>query len=442
MPISSGKPDSPATRTGSNLRLAQYSIGVGDRFAHQARAQLGACMLAAGEGIDVTPVWNKSNREHMIVGSQPGQVRQAAEAAVRELGWTKPFHIDADHIGLETVDGFLESSDYYTLDVAFAIGRRAPINEIDQFLARHPEVLMPIDLPGLALPLRIPRAAAVQIAGDYLVAIKEAGRIYRHIAAAKGTGKFIAEISMDETDSAQTPAELLLILAALADEGVPAQTIAPKFTGRFNKGVDYAGDLSRFEAELRSDIAVIAHAVQVYNLPDNLKLSVHSGSDKFSIYAAVRRALGEFNAGAHVKTAGTTWLEEVIGLAESGGEALQLAKEIYAQAFTHREELCAPYAAVIAIDPAKLPDPAQVRSWSAAQYAAVLRHEPKCSDFNPDFRQLLHVAYKIAARLGHRYLDMLDACQEVIARNVTANLFERHLKPLFPCRLPTTPAAV
>jgi hypothetical protein len=236
---------------------------------------------------------------------------------------------------------------------------------------------------------------------------------------------------MDETDHPQSPAELLVILAALADEGVPVKAIAPKFTGRFNKGVDYVGDLVQFETEFRSDLAVIAHAIGAYPLPGELKLSVHSGSDKFSIYPAIRRSLREFDAGVHIKTAGTTWLEEVIGLAEAGGDALALAKEIYAQAFDYREELCAPYATVIDIEAARLPAPALVNRWTSVQYAGALRHDQQCPEYNPSFRQLLHVAYKIAARLGRRYLDMLDACEPTISRNVTANIFERHLQPIF-----------
>jgi hypothetical protein len=413
------------------LHLARYSFGVGDRFAHQARAQLRACMLAAQEGAEIIPVWNKSHREHTIVGSKPGSVRAAAEAAVRELGWTKPYHIDADHITLETVDGFLDSSDYYTIDVAAAIGRPAKSDNVDGLLARHPELCERIELPGQERPLAMSRADVAQIAGKYLYATEEAGRIYRRIAAAKGEGRSITEVSMDETDSPQTPAELLVILAALADEGVPVQAIAPKFTGRFNKGVDYVGNLAQFETEFRSDLAVIAHAVRAYGLPAELKLSVHSGSDKFSIYPAIGRALRASGAGVHVKTAGTTWLEELIGLAEAGGDGLALTKEIYAEAHAHRDELCAPYASVIDIDVAKLPSPERVKSWSSEQYVNALRHDQKRPEFNPDFRQLLHVGYKMAARLGKRYLDMLEAYEEPIARNVTANLYERHIKPIF-----------
>jgi len=388
-------------------------------------------MLAEQYGAEIIPVWNKSHREHTIVGSEPGSVRAAAEAAVRELSWTKAYHVDADHITLETVDAFLESSDYYTIDVAAAIGKAPRGEDADAFLARHAELLQPIALPGRQAPLAMSRSAAAQSTEKYLYATQEAGRIYRHIASAKGTGNFITEVSMDETDSPQTPEELLVILAALADEGTPVQTIAPKFTGRFNKGVDYVGDPAQFETEFRADLAVIAHAVRAYGLPAGLKLSVHSGSDKFSIYPAIRRALRDTGAGVHVKTAGTTWLEELIGLAEAGGDGLALAKEIYAEAYVHRDELCAPYATVIDIAAGRLPLPEHVKSWSATQFASALRHDRECAEFNPNFRQLLHVSYKIAARLGRRYLDMLEACRETIARNVTANLFERHIAPIF-----------
>jgi len=396
----------------SNLILEKYSIGVGDRFAHQAGAQLRACALAAEQGVTVVPVWNKSNREHAIVGSEPASVRAAADRAVRAAGWKHPYHVDADHINLGTVDRFIEASDFFTLDVADAIGKPADASAVDAFRKRHP------DLDS-------------GCAAKYLFAVGEAARIYRHIAERKGAGSFITEVSMDETDAPQTPPELLVILAALADAGVPAQTIAPKFTGRFNKGVDYVGDVARFETEFRADIGVIAQAVERYGLPANLKLSVHSGSDKFSIYAPIRRALRDFKVGVHLKTAGTTWLEELIGLAEAGGDGLALAREIYAGAFEHCDELCAPYATVIDIRPERLPKPAVVAAWSPAEFTAALRHEPSNPAFNPDLRQLLHVGYKVAAKMGDRYLRMLETCEEHIARNVTGNIFERHIQAVF-----------
>src|SRR5436190_11949368 len=337
------------------LTLEKYSLGVGDRFAHQAKAQLQACAMAAQRGVSVIPVWNKSNREHAIVGSEPASVRAAADEAVRQLGWKMPYHVDADHINLSTVDRFIDASDFYTLDVAAEIGQPAAAQDVDALLARHAQLQGTVNIPGIAEPFQVTREAIAETARKYLFAVQQAGRIYRHVAERRAGRPFVTEISMDETSAPQTPPELLVILAAIADEGIPIQTIAPKFTGRFNKGVDYAGDLAQFEKEFSDDLAVIAYAVGQYGLPGTSKLSVHSGSDKFSIYAPIRRALRKFGAGVHLKTAGTTWLEELIGLAEAGGDGLDLAKQVYAKAFEHRDALCEPYASVIDIDYAKLP---------------------------------------------------------------------------------------
>jgi hypothetical protein len=411
--------------------LEKYTLGVGDRFAHQAKAQLAACLCAEARGAVVIPVWNKSNREHKIVGSLPASTRAAADAAVRELGWKHAHYVDADHINLDTVGIFLEVCDFFTIDVADAIGKPPAAGAAEAFLARHPELAGRVEIPGIPAPLEISRETALQAASKFLGAVAEAGRIYRRIAEAKGVGTFVTEVSMDETDSPQTPPELLIILAAIADEQIPIQTIAPKFTGRFNKGVDYVGNVEQFEHEFSDDIAVIAHAVKAYSLPANLKLSVHSGSDKFSIYAPISRSIRKFDAGVHVKTAGTTWLEELIGLAEAGADGLATAKEIYRSAFEHIDELCAPYATVIDIDRAKLPAPDAVDLWTSEQYAGALRHDQKNPLFNPHLRQLLHVGFKIASKMGTRYTDMLVACEPSISRNVTENLYKRHLEPLF-----------
>jgi hypothetical protein len=411
------------------LELGKFSIGVGDRFAHQAKAQLQACGLAAQAGIEVIPVWNKSNREHNIIGSEPSQTRVAADAAVRALGWTKPYYCDADHINLTTVERFLAPCDFYTIDVADAIGKAAEASSIEKFVKRRSNLAGTIRLEGVAEAIEITPALLRSTAEKFLFAVQEAGGVYRKIEGAKGQGNFIAEVSMDETDAAQTPAELLIILAAIADEGIPIQTIAPKFTGRFNKGVDYVGNVAQFRREMALDVAAIGWAVRNLGLPRNLKLSVHSGSDKFSIYAAIYEATKE--SGVHLKTAGTTWLEEIIGLAEAGGDGLALAKEIYAQAYDHREELCGPYATVIDIDPAKLPSPTTVAGWTSEQYTSALRHNPHAAAYNSSLRQLLHVGFKIAAKMGTRYLDLLEAHEAVIAKNVTENLFDRHIAPVF-----------
>jgi hypothetical protein len=411
--------------------LSRFSIGVGDRFAHQASAQLRACVQAADAGVVVLPVWNKSNREHTIIGSEPAETRAAADAAVNELQWPHSYFCDADHIHLQTVDRFLDPCDFFTIDVADQIGVAAAKPDFESFLCRHAGLVGLVELAGLSEPLQITQEDLERVGRKYLAAVLRAAENYRYIERAKGRGLFLTEVSMDETDTPQSPAELLLILAALADAQVPLSTIAPKFTGRFNKGVDYVGDPRIFARELEQDMAVIRHAIAAFGLPAELKLSLHSGSDKFSIYDAIHDAMMKMNTGLHLKTAGTTWLEEVIGLAESDGDALALVKEIYADAFAHREELCAPYAAVIDIHIASLPAPVEAQRWTAEQWVGALRHDSRSPLYNSSLRQLMHVAFKIAAKMGPRYIAMLEKHEAHVAENVTRNLFERHIRPVF-----------
>jgi hypothetical protein len=413
------------------MRLGKYSFGIGDRFGHQGKAQLAALRKAKEAGLDVTPVWNKSYREHSIIGTNPGDVRREADAAVAACGWEAPYFVDADHIGLANVDHFIEASDFFTLDVADFIGQPAAAAGIDAFLLRHETLIGTLEIGGIAKPFEVGATDLKAIASKYLVAVKEAGKIYRHIESRKGAGRFVTEVSMDETDAPQTPIELLVILAAIADAGIPAQTVAPKFSGRFNKGVDYMGDLVTFATEFEQDLAVIAYAVRELGLPENLKLSIHSGSDKFSIYEPIQRALKRFDAGVHVKTAGTTWLEELIGLALAGEDGLGIAKEVYSQALTRMDELCGPYATVIDIQKSKLPDPRIVANWDGPLFAQALRHDPFCAYYNHHLRQLLHVGYKIAAEMGPRFVEALERYEETIAEHVTTNIYDRHLRPLF-----------
>jgi hypothetical protein len=410
--------------------LSRYSFGIGDRFGHQGRAQLAAFIKAAEQGVEITPVWNKSNREHGIIGTKPMDVRREADEAAAACGWTGPYFVDADHISLSNVDAFLDASDFFTLDVADFIGRPAASSELEPFVRKHEELLGSHRIEGVDEPVEIDRARLKAIASKHLVAVRQAGRIYRHVEAAKGAGNFITEVSMDETDAPQTPVEMLVILAAIAGEGIPAQTIAPKFSGRFNKGVDYVGDVEQFAREFEQDLAVIRFAVREFGLPETLKLSVHSGSDKFSIYRPVRDAIRKFDAGLHLKTAGTTWLEELIGLALAGSEGLAIAKEIYAKALARIDELCGPYATVIDIDRSELPAPDAVAKWDSKRFAGALCHDQSCPQYDRNFRQLLHVAYKIAAELGPRFTGALEKHEATIAQQVTTNIYERHIRPL------------
>lgn len=413
------------------MKLEKFSFGMGDRFAHQGEAQLKAVLKAKEQGVSITPVWNKSNREHKAVKTSPEALRAEADAAVKALGWTDPYRVDADHITLITVDGFIESSDFFTLDVADYIGKAAPDTEISAFIERRKKYIGNLSIPGIDGRFEITVEMLRDIANKFLLAAIEAGKLYKHIAGAKGDDNFIAEVSMDEVNDPQTPVELFFILSALADNEIKAQTIAPKFTGRFNKGVDYVGDLQQFAKEFEEDILVIKHAVKEFGLPENLKLSVHSGSDKFSLYQPISKLIKKHDAGIHLKTAGTTWLEEMIGLAEAGNEALDLAKEIYSIALGRFDELCGPYATVIDINEGKLPSVEEVNGWSGEKFANTLRHNEQHPDFNPNFRQLLHVAYKVAAENGERYYAALKKYNDVVAAHVTNNLYQRHIMPLF-----------
>jgi len=403
------------------MHLSKYSFGIGDRFGCQGSAQLAAFIEAKKLGIDVTPVWNKSNREHLTIKTEPSDVRKEADKAVAEVGWKGTYFVDADHINLSCVDKFIDSSDFFTLDVADYIGEKANEKVVDKFVDKY---------EPLAKQFSASKSELKIIAEKYLNAVKEAGKIYKYIETHLPTD-LIIEVSMDETEQPQTPLELLFILAMIADEKIPAQTIAPKFSGRFNKGVEYVGDVAQFAKEFEDDLKIIQFAIKNFGLNENLKLSVHSGSDKFAIYPAINKAIKKYDTGVHVKTAGTTWLEELIGLAESGGEALDIAKKIYRKAFDRYDELAAPYASVIDIGLEELPNPDDVNSWDSAKFVESLRHDSSNENYNQSFRQLLHVGYKVAAELGDKYLNALKTNKEIVAKNVTENILERHIKLIF-----------
>lgn len=413
------------------MKLGKFSIGMGDRFAHQGVAQLSAVMKANQKGLDICPVWNKSNREHIYVHTHPADVRKEADAAVAKLGYKGLYFVDADHINLTTVAPFVETADFFTLDVAAFIGKPSSEEEVNKFVDSCGKYIGELKVPGIEHAIPVTKELLVEIASKFLTATQQASEIYKYLVEKKGAGNFVTEVSMDEVESPQTPVYMFFILKMLADKGVPAQTIAPKFTGRFNKGVDYRGDLVQFAKEFEEDVLVIDYAIKEFGLPEELKLSVHSGSDKFSIYPIMADIIKKHDKGLHLKTAGTTWLEEVIGLAVAGGDGLDLAKKIYANSLNRSEELCAPYADVIDIDTNQLPSVEEVNTWTSEKFANTLRHIPGHPDYNANFRQLVHVAYKVAAELGDEYYGMLEKYADVIGACVEENIYDRHLKRLF-----------
>jgi tagaturonate epimerase len=413
------------------MQIEKFSFGTGDRFGKEGMAQLSAIQEINRLGIPVVPVWNKSNREHAIIHSMPASVKAEAEAAVAEGRYAGMYYTDADHINLETVDRFVDSCNFFTIDVAHFIGMKASGDAVADFVTRYRQYLGSMRIPGIAQKLDVTVDFLTNHAENYLTALEEVKKIYDHICAIRGESGFITEVSVDEADYVQGPLELFFILAELKEKGIKVQTIAPKFSGLFAKGVDYIGDVDGFAREFEQDVAVVTYAGKELGLPGSLKLSVHSGSDKFSIYPAIRAAIQKFDAGIHVKTAGTTWLEEVNGLAEAGSEGLEIAKEIYARSCDRYDELTGPYATVLNINRQRLPGVAEVKSWNGRQFSEALTHDQACKSYNPHFRQLIHVGYKIAAEMGGHFLEALDKHHEVIAGKVKFNLLERHLKPLF-----------
>ncbi|WP_010664737.1 tagaturonate epimerase family protein [Marinilabilia salmonicolor] len=412
-------------------KLSRYSFGMGDRFAHQAAWQLKTIIEAQKNGVEITPVWNKSNREHTTIGSEPADTLRAAEESIKEAGYSKQWFIDADHVNLDTVDRFLRTSNFFTIDVASYIGEKSEAKEEEDFMGEMRQFIGNLEVPGLKTAFNITEEMLRDIADQYLYATQMAGETYKRIEAEKGKGNFITEVSMDEVPNPQTPVELFFILAMLAHYNVPAQTIAPKFTGRFNKGVDYVGDLNAFNTEYEANLMVIDFAILQFGLPEELKLSIHSGSDKFSIYPIIKELSKKHNKGFHLKTAGTTWLEEVIGLALAGGEALVFVKNLYSRALTDVKKLCAPYADVIDIDENKLPSAMEVQGWTGEEFANALRHIPEHLQYNSNLRQLVHVGYKLAAERIDQYNMLLKKHADIVGQCVFENLYERHAKRLF-----------
>jgi hypothetical protein len=414
------------------MELGKYSFGIGDRFNQQGKAQLEAFILARKAGIDIIPVWNKSNREHLIVKSTPKQTREEADEAVTAKKWRLPYFVDADHINLVNVDKFIDYCDFFTIDVADYIGKEAVEEDVTEYIKENKNLTGTLKIRGLNEGLYIDENMLKDFAMKFLNATQEAGKIYRYIKKHRAGKEFIPEVSMDEVMEPQTPAELFLILGALAAEKIPVQTIAPKFTGRFNKGIDYKGDLAKFKKEFEQDLLIISHAIDLFELPQNLKLSVHSGSDKFSIYPVMGELIHKYNKGIHLKTAGTTWLEEVTGLASANDEGLSMAKWIYKNAYERKEELCKPYASVIEIDESALPSPSLTDTWNSIKFVNTVRHIQGNPEYNPNFRQLIHIGYKVAAELGDKYYAALKKYSDIISKNVTENIYKRHIKRLFP----------
>lgn len=412
--------------------LGKYSIGTGDRFGKEGEAQLKAVIKALNkDDVTIYPVWNKSHREHQIIGTNHDEVREEADSATKSLKWDKPYFVDADHITRKIVDPYIQSSNFFTIDVADYIGKPTQESDKEKFISKNRSLTGEVSIPGISKSFSVSEAFLQKWCDQYLHAIQEAAELYQYIKNNKTNGEAVFEISMDEVETPQTPVELFFILKALSDHDVQVNTIAPKFTGDFYKGVDYVGDIDQFVREFDEDLWVIDYAIKEFNLPDNLKLSVHSGSDKFSLYPKMRELIKIHDTGLHLKTSGTTWLEELIGLAESGDEGLAMVYKIYGDAIGRYDELTGPYLPVIDINRADLPTPSEFSTWSGQQIVDAVEHNPDHPKFHSGLRQFFHCSYKIAAEQGESFIHLLVENESKISARVTDNLYQRHIKPLF-----------
>jgi hypothetical protein len=377
------------------------SFGFGDRLGLATPGH-----IAAVRGTKFAPIFaQQSVRENARTGRTPQQVMDDAKRAVDAAHWDSPWGADADHLKtLEDIAPFVEAGyTFFTVDPGEYVDNAADVESLDVLQQK----IVNFDwneLSGLYLNQKdnqpwgpFERESLMRAIVKYGKAIRHAAAMFKRLAQIKDDFDF--EVSVDETDSPTTPLEHFFIVNELTRLGVRFVSLAPRFIGRFEKGVDYIGDLHALEAELEKHAAVTAHF-------GRYKLSLHSGSDKFSVYPLIAKYWGER---IHVKTAGTSYLEALRVLAEHEPD---LFLKIYSLGCEHYETDRRTY-----------------------HVSATLEMLPKDSDLPSlldDFhaREVLHVTFGSAlANFGVELKAALatheDAYYEGLRRH-----FEKHLRLL------------
>ncbi len=283
------------------------SFGFGDRLGLATPGH-----IAAVRATNFAPIFaQQSVRENARTGRTPAQVLEDARRAVDAAGWEAPWGADADH--LKTVEDLLlfvqAGYTFFTVDPGEYVDNRAdtdPLPVLQEKAGQQDwDVLLATYLqtdPGRPWG-HFETQSLLRSQVKYGQAIQHAVVMYRRLSELKE--RFDFEVSVDETDSPTTPLEHFFIANELTRFGVKFTSLAPRFIGRFEKGVDYIGDLDQLDAEMAKHAAVTAHF-------GTYKLSLHSGSDKFSVYPLLRKHWGDR---IHVKTAGTSYLEALRSLA-------------------------------------------------------------------------------------------------------------------------------
>jgi hypothetical protein len=391
------------------------SAGFGDRLGLATPGHVQAARLFES----IAPIFaQQSVRENARTGRTPQQVMDDATWGLFQEGWREPWGADADHLKTPAdVDAFVAAGyTFYTIDPGDHVDNEAhtaslealkdkihalPWAELEdspeglheRYLDRHFEVEDFI--------LEFNQTTLARAAAKYGRAVAHTVRMYRHLAAQ--TDSFELEVSVDETETPTSPEEHFYIARELERLGVKWVSLAPRYVGRFEKGVDYIGDLDEFETELARH-AAIARAFGPY------KLSIHSGSDKFSIYPII----AELTKGlVHLKTAGTSYLEALRAVAQVDTD---LFWEILAFARERYETDRATYHVSAQLSEVPAPD-----AVGDADLPGLL------DQF--DARQVLHVTFgSVLDRFGDRLLATLHG-HEKTHHTLLASHFERHLSP-------------
>ncbi len=393
------------------------SAGCGDRIGLATPGHIRAIRGAGG----IAPILaQQSMRENARTGRTPQQVLDDAMWGVFQEGWREPWGADADHLmTTEDIDLCVAAGySFYTVDPGDYVDNEAhtaPKHVLDVKVQSLPWTVLDDSPEGLRarylgnqlevenLVLEFNPVTLARAAAKYGGAIAHTAKMYRHLAASMGSRSFELEVSVDETETPTSPLEHLFVASELRRLGVQWVSLAPRYVGRFEKGVDYIGDLAEFDVELAKH-AAIARALGPY------KLSIHSGSDKFSVYPIFARHAGDL---IHLKTAGTSYLEALRAIATADPE---LFRAILAYARGRYDHDRATYH--ISADPEKVPSPELLPD---QQLVGVL-------DLF-DGREVLHVTFgSVLERFGDRLLRALAEHEEVYYAALEQH-FLRHFEP-------------
>jgi hypothetical protein len=409
----------------------QPSFGFGDRIGLATPGHIEA-MTRAGAGI--APIFaQQSIREMTRTGRTPRDVVDAAVSGMEQGGWRSPSGADADHLKTpadvdataavgftfytidpsDHVDGNADDYDERTLHERFATMRDS-VSWFDSYLNRR------IALPN-GRSFVIDEPAAMRCAVKYGRALEHAVELAKHIRAVNTAAgrRFELELSIDETRQPTSLAEHYIIADQFRQQGLALTSIAPKFIGDFEKGVDYRGDIDELERSL-GDHAALARELGPY------KLSLHSGSDKLSLYPILAKAT---NGCFHVKTAGTSYLEALRVVARHDESLFRQVIDIARRNYDRDK---ATYH--VSSEISKLPDPADVRDVAALEktYLECWSDVPAGKGFTEPGRQVLHCTFGtilMDPELGTSIRELLLAHKDTYTE-VLADHFERHLRAL------------